>query len=195
MATVRVSSGDGSSAAAVESFLRAAAFVLPDPLPLPRCLFSPLDPRASDSQLYQRLRRFVASPLYQRLRRFVASPLYQRIRRFVASPLYQRTRRFVASSLRRFVASSLRRFVASSLRRFVASLHLRFCGLCGVLLQLLGVSRSVCIKVRGFCGVRGVKVRGFRDVLQLSRISVAWVSRSGGSVVFEVSRSGGQVGV
>jgi hypothetical protein len=154
MATLRVSSGDGSSAAAVDAFLRAAAFVLPDPLPMPRCLYSPLDPRASDSQLYQRLRRFVASPLYQRLRRFVASPLYQR--------------------LRRFVASSLRRFVASSLHCI--------CGSVGYVVFCFSCSGCQCL-------------RGFRDVLQLSIISVAWVSRSGGSVVFEVSRSGGQVGV
>jgi hypothetical protein len=181
MATLRVSSGDGSSAAAVDAFLRAAAFVLPDPLPMPRCLYSPLDPRASDSQLYQRLRRFVASPLYERLRRFVASPLYQRLRRFVASPLYQR----------------LRRFVASSLRRFVASLHLRFCGLCGVLLQLLGVSMSpwvprcsavvnnfscLGVKVRGFCCVRGIKVWGSSGCLGPGFLS-------GGSVVFGVSMS------
>jgi hypothetical protein len=159
MATLGVSSGDGSSADAVESFLRSAAFVLPDPLPLPRCLFSPLDPRASDSQLYQRLRRFVASPLYQRLRRFVASPLYQRVRRFVASPLYQRIRRFVASPL----YQRIRRFVASSLRRFVASSLHCICGSVGYVVFCFS-----CSGCQGQC-----------------------VSRSGGSVVFGVSRSVG----
>jgi hypothetical protein len=184
MSTLRISSDDGSSAAAVESFILATAFVLPDPLPLPRCLYAPLDPVASDSQLYQRLRRFVASPLYQRLRRFVASSLYQRLRRFVASSLYQRIRRFVASSLRRFVASSLRRFTAfavlwvmwcsaSVARGVKVSVYqgqgVLWCSGCQgpwVLLcsryQGLGVkwvSRSG-VSARGFCCVRGVNVRG-----------------------------------
>ncbi len=54
----------------------------------------------------------------------------------------------------------------------------------------------MCVKVRGFCGgVRGVKVRGFGGALQLTILSIAWVSRSGVSVMSEVSNSGGQVGV
>jgi hypothetical protein len=61
---------------------------------------------------------------------------------------------------------------------------------------LLGcVNVSVCVKVNGFCGVRCVKVSGFGGVLQLNIISIVWVSRPRGSVVFGVSRSGGQVGV
>jgi hypothetical protein len=130
---------------------------------------------------------------------FVALSLHHCISDFVASSLHHCISDFVASSLHHciseFVASSLRRFVASSLRRFVASLHLRFCGLCGVLLQLLGVSRSVCIKVRGFCGVQGVKVRGFCCVRGIK----VWGSSGcqgpgflpGGSVVFGVSMSVG----
>jgi hypothetical protein len=132
---------------------------------------------------------------------FVALSLHHCMSDFVASSLHHCISDFVASSLHHcisdFVASSLRRFVASSLRRFVASLHLRFCGLCGVLLQLLGVSMSpwvprcsavvnnfscLGVKVRGFCCVRGIKVWGSSGCLGPGFLS-------GGSVVFGVSMS------
>jgi hypothetical protein len=147
---------DVSTADAVEAFLRAAAFTLPPPLPLPACLFQPLDPATSDSPLYQRLRRFVA----WRLLRFVASSL----RRVATSS----RRRFVTWRFRRFVASSLRRFVASSLRRFTAFAT----GPDSV------VVRSVSYLV--FC-------------FSCSGCQGQCVSRSGGSVVFGVSRSVGSV--
>jgi hypothetical protein len=104
------------------------------------------------------------------------------------SPLHQRRQR-----LRRLTIVSATSSLHARLRGVKVSWFFVVMQLS--LLPAARVSRSVCVKVRGFCGVRGVKVRGFGGVLQLSIISVDWVSRSGGSVVFGVSMSGGQVGV